>query len=127
VKEGIPAEKIVTTGNTIVDALYHVLGLLISNSPLSRRVQKQFDFLDTDRKIILVTGHRRDSFDGDIGWVCRALASIAERSDVAIIFPVHPNPNVREPVYRVLNGKTGVYLIDPVSYPSFVYLLTLTW
>jgi UDP-N-acetylglucosamine 2-epimerase (non-hydrolysing) len=123
VKEGVPARKIVTTGNTVVDALHHVLGLLNSRSPLARRVQEEFDFLDPDRRVILVTGHRRESFNGGIECVCHALAKIAERPDVAIVFPVHPNPNVRGPVCRVLSGKGRVHLIEPVSYPSFVYLL----
>jgi UDP-N-acetylglucosamine 2-epimerase (non-hydrolysing) len=123
VKEGVPAGKIVTTGNTVVDSLHHVLGLLNSDLPLARRVQKQFDFLDPERRVILVTGHRRESFDGGIECVCQAVARIAERPDIAIVFPVHPNPNVREPVHRVLGGKPRVYLTEPLDYPSFVYLL----
>jgi UDP-N-acetylglucosamine 2-epimerase (non-hydrolysing) len=123
VKEGIPVEKIVTTGNTVVDALHYVLGLLRPDSPLARRIQGQLAFLDPERRVILVTGHRRESFDGGIECVCHALASIAERPDIAIVFPVHPNPRVREPVYRVLSGRSRVHLIEPLSYPAFVYLL----
>jgi UDP-N-acetylglucosamine 2-epimerase (non-hydrolysing) len=123
VNEGVPEQRIVMTGNTVVDALHHVLRLLSSDLSLAGRMRKQFGFLDSDSKLILATGHRRESFNGGIDSICQALARIAERRDIEIVFPVHPNPNVHEPVYRLLTGNRRIHLIEPQSYPSFVYLL----
>jgi UDP-N-acetylglucosamine 2-epimerase (non-hydrolysing) len=123
VNEGVPAQKILITGNTVVDALHHMLHLLGSDLLLARCVSKQFNFLDSERRLILVTGHRRESFNGGIECICDALARIAERPDIEIVFPVHPNPNVREPAYRILTGNKRIHLIDPLNYLSFVYLL----
>ncbi len=124
VKEGVPAEKVITTGNTIVDALLHVTALLNSDLPLAHRVQKQFDYLDLKKRVILVTSHRRESFDGGIERVCHALVKIAKRLDVAIVFPVHPNPRVKELVNPILSGNSHIHLIEPLNYISFVYLLS---
>src|SRR5437016_5349520 len=75
-----------------------------------------------DRKLILMTGHRRESFDGGLTRICRAIARIAQRRDVAIVFPVHPNPNVRRAI-EPLRLHQNILLVEPVDYPELVYLL----
>lgn len=123
IKEGVSEDKIVITGNTIVDALLHVSALLNSDVPLARRMQKKFGYLAPEKRIVLVTSHRRESFDGGIERVCRALEIVAERPDVTIVFPVHPNPNIKNTVHRILRGNKNIHLIEPLDYFSFVYLL----
>jgi UDP-N-acetylglucosamine 2-epimerase (non-hydrolysing) len=84
----------------------------------------RFPFLDDDRHLILVTGHRRESFGAGFERICRALADLADRDDTQIVYPVHRNPNVVEPVTRLLGGRDNVHLIEPLDYLPFVYLMT---
>jgi len=123
VHEGVDRDRIVVTGNTGIDALLWVSALLDSQPDLRARVGKILDGrFDEHKRVILMTGHRRESFDGGLARICRAMARIAERRDVAIIFPVHPNPNVRqatEPLQRYNN----VLLVEPVGYLELVFLL----
>jgi UDP-N-acetylglucosamine 2-epimerase (non-hydrolysing) len=118
-REGVPAAAILVTGNTGIDAVLHVRDGLASGrlrpGPLPR--------LDPARKLILVTAHRRESFGAGFEGICTALARLAARSDVEIVYPVHPNPNVMGPVLRLLAGRTNVHLIDPLPYVSFVELM----
>ena len=110
-REGIVPESILVTGNTGIDAVLDVAGR-VQPSPSG-----------TSRKLILVTAHRRESFGPGFENICAALKRLAERPDVEIIYPVHPNPNVREPVERLLGGLPNVRLIDPVPYVPFVELM----
>ena len=120
---GIPAERIFVTGNTVIDALFHVTSMLRDDDEVLRTARDLFPYLDGERRLILVTGHRRESFGAGFERICEALARLAERSDVQIVYPVHLNPNVREPVERVLGGRDNIHLIEPLDYLPFVFLM----
>jgi UDP-N-acetylglucosamine 2-epimerase (non-hydrolysing) len=122
--EGYPEKNITVTGNTVIDALFHIRKILESNEPLKAELKQQFPFLEQNKKIILVTGHRRESFGDGFENICKALASVASAyPDAQIVYPVHLNPNVQEPVNRVLKGIDNIYLIDPQQYLPFTYLM----
>jgi len=121
--EGVPAANICVTGNTVVDALLDVVHRLETDTQLKREMEAQFDFLDSKKKLILVTGHRRENFGDGFENICRALDEVSRMPDVEVLYPVHLNPNVQEPVQRILKGNPNVHLIDPVSYLPFVYLM----
>jgi len=122
-REGINGARILVTGNTGVDALLWVSAMLDERPELRARAEKILDGrLAEHRRLILMTGHRRESFDGGLARICHAMARIAQRKDVTIVFPVHPNPNVRlatEPLWR----RDNVLLVEPVDYPELVFLL----
>jgi len=123
-RESIEENKIVVTGNTVIDALFEVTEKLEKDKELSASLAANFPFLRLDMRIILVTGHRRESFGGGFERICEALAIIAKKySDVQIIYPVHLNPNVREPVNRILKGINNIHLVEPLDYLPFVYLM----
>ena len=122
--ESIPEERILVTGNTVIDALLNVVSKLEADSALQQQFTSQFDFIDPSRKLILVTGHRRESFGGGFERICQALKTLAQRDDVQICYPVHLNPNVKEPVERILQGASNVHLIAPQDYLPFVYLMS---
>nr|WP_272948023.1 UDP-N-acetylglucosamine 2-epimerase (non-hydrolyzing) [Pseudoalteromonas arctica] len=122
--EGYPEKNIIVTGNTVIDALFHIRKILELNEPLKAELKQQFPFLEKNKKIILVTGHRRESFGEGFEDICKALASIASAyPDAQIVYPVHLNPNVQEPVNRVLKGIDNIYLIEPQQYLPFTYLM----
>jgi UDP-N-acetylglucosamine 2-epimerase (non-hydrolysing) len=121
-REGIGGERIVVTGNTGIDALLWVSALLDEREELRSRAGKMFAQHCGDRRLILITGHRRESFDGGLTRICRAVARIAQRTDVAIVFPVHPNPNVRRAI-EPLRQHASILLVEPVEYPELVFLL----
>ncbi len=121
--EGIDGARIVVTGNTVIDALMHVVERLRGDAAVGQRMAARFPFLDPGRRLILVTGHRRENFGGGFENICAALARLGRRPDVQIVYPVHLNPNVRDPVNRLLGDAPGVHLIDPVEYLPFVYLM----
>ena len=122
-REGIGRDQILVTGNTGIDALLWVSALLDQPGELRARAEKILDErFAAHKRVILMTGHRRESLDGGLARICQAMARIALRRDVAIVFPVHPNPNVRratEPLHR----QNNVLLVEPVDYPELVYLL----
>lgn len=123
--EGIDVSSIVVTGNTVIDALLDVVGRLEKDHALRATAAAPTAFLDSSRKLILVTGHRRESFGGGFERICQALSVVAKAySDVEIVYPVHLNPNVREPVNRLLSGIDNVHLIEPLDYLPFVYLMS---
>jgi UDP-N-acetylglucosamine 2-epimerase (non-hydrolysing) len=93
---------------------------------LQNQLNERFSFLDSGKKLILVTAHRRESFGGGFAEICSALSDIAHDEAVEIVFPVHPNPNVREPVLRLLSGVRGVHLVDTLEYLPLVYLMKRT-
>jgi UDP-N-acetylglucosamine 2-epimerase len=111
------------TGNTVIDALQWVAARLDSDPALSARFAEAFSWLDPSRRLILVTGHRRENFDGGLARVCTALARLAARGDVEIVYPVHLNPKVQEPARQVLGASPGVHLIAPQDYLPFVHLM----
>lgn len=123
VREGIAEDKIKIIGNTVIDALLTVVSLLERNTAVKDKFEKQFSFLNSNKRLVLMTGHRRESFGQGFEDICQGLAHVAERDDVEIVYPVHLNPNVQTPVHRVLGSHPNVHLIEPLDYLAFVYLL----
>jgi UDP-N-acetylglucosamine 2-epimerase (non-hydrolysing) len=122
--EGVADSSILVTGNTVVDALLDVVGQLRSNPELRQEMYKRFSFLQQEKRLLLVTGHRREHFGEGFELICHALKAIADAyENVEILYPVHLNPNVQEPVNRILGGVRGVHLIEPQDYLPFVYLM----
>lgn len=122
-REGMDADSIHVTGNTVIDALLKVDAKLKGDAALNRSMAEKFPFLDHAKRMILVTGHRRENFGEGFERICKALAAVAHRKDVEIVYPVHLNPNVQEPVHRHLAGLDNVHLIPPQEYLPFVYLM----
>ena len=126
--ERVSAEHIVITGNTVIDALLQVVAKIENNSALNQQFATQFPYGQHDRRMILVTGHRRESFGGGFEQICAALSEIAKAyPDCDIVYPVHLNPNVKEPVYRLLSDVSNVHLIPPQDYLPFVYLMNRSY
>jgi len=124
-KENHSAESIHVTGNTVIDALLMVKDKINQDEQLNATLSAKFSMLDASRKLILVTGHRRESFGGGFERICEALAITAKRyPNAQILYPMHLNPNVREPVNRILNGIDNIHLIEPQQYLPFIYLMT---
>ena len=123
-RENLAADRIVVTGNTVVDALLAVRGALERDPGLRRNAAAGFAFLDPEKRLILVTGHRRESFGPGFEQICAGLHRIAQRPDVQIVYPVHLNPSVQAPVRRILGDLANVHLLEPVDYVPFVYLMT---
>jgi len=121
--EGHMPDSVRVTGNTVIDALLYMHERLTSDNDLRKALDKRFSFLAGNRKLILVTGHRRESFGEGFERICKAIATIAQRDDVQICYPVHLNPNVQEPVHRILDGLDNVTLTEPLDYTAFVYLM----
>ena len=119
-KEGVADDRIWVTGNTGIDAVLHVKMALEEG-----RLRSEMDWshLDSTKKLILVTAHRRESFGAGFERICEALAELSERPDVEIVYPVHPNPNVVETVNRTLTGRPNVHLIAPLEYVPFIDLM----
>lgn len=127
-REGVRAETIYVTGNTVIDALFEMLNKLAIDPLLRHRLQQQFHYLNPNRRMILVTGHRRESFGKGFERICQALAGIARLyPDIDIVYPVHLNPNVQEPVKSLLGSIKNIYLIEPVDYLPFIYLMKLSY
>ena len=123
-KEGVAESDITVTGNTVIDALFWVRKKLQEDQSLTVSLAADFEFLDPDKKLILVTGHRRESFGGGFERICEALRQIATMHPQAqILYPVHLNPNVQEPVNRLLNDLDNIFLIEPQQYLPFCYLM----
>jgi len=123
-REGCKGDSIFVTGNTVIDALLTIVEKLKSEPMLREKIEKLFEFLNSNRRLVLVTGHRRESFGGGFERICKALVQLAkEFPDVEIVYPVHLNPNVREPVGRLLSDISNVHLIEPLDYLPFVYLM----
>ncbi|WP_325050407.1 non-hydrolyzing UDP-N-acetylglucosamine 2-epimerase [Falsigemmobacter faecalis] len=123
IAETINPERIIVTGNTVIDALFDVVRMLESDISRSNEWSKAFG-INSAKRMILVTGHRRESFGGGFERICQALAKIAERDDVQIVYPVHLNPNVKGPVEKNLSHLSNVRLIPPQDYLPFVWLMS---
>ena len=122
--ENVSDTGITVTGNTVIDALIWVAGKLDADKQLSLELAHRFAFLDDDKRLLLVTGHRRESFGEGFERICEALLQLAiQYPDLQIIYPVHLNPNVQKPVRQLLGEKPNIYLIDPLDYLPFVYLM----
>jgi UDP-N-acetylglucosamine 2-epimerase (non-hydrolysing) len=123
-REGVLEDQIFVVGNTIIDALFLCL------KKISKKRLDSFDSLnsvDFDKKIILVTGHRRESFGKPFENICHALKMIAENDEIEIVYPVHLNPNVRRPVLKILGNIPNIHLKEPLDYPSFVWLMNKSY
>ncbi|SNB69494.1 MULTISPECIES: UDP-N-acetylglucosamine 2-epimerase (non-hydrolyzing) [unclassified Pseudomonas] len=124
-REGVADDAIFVTGNTVIDALLDVVNRLKNDDMLYKKASAPSEFLDPTRKLILVTGHRRESFGSGFERICQALRDVAQRHpEVDIVYPVHLNPNVREPVNRLLSGINNIHLIEPMDYLPFVHLMS---
>jgi UDP-N-acetylglucosamine 2-epimerase (non-hydrolysing) len=120
--EGVEANAIWNVGNTVIDALF--LGLNMIQKQEEAVYDSYFEFIDSSKRIILVTGHRRENFGAPFENMCQALKTIAEQNpDVEIVYPVHLNPNVREPVERILGNNSRIHLIEPLDYAHLIWLL----
>lgn len=123
-REGIAEKTIHITGNTVIDALFEIVNKLDTDEQLYKSLALKFPFLEEGKKLILVTGHRRESFGGGFERICEALAQTArQHPDVQIVYPVHLNPNVQQPVNQLLKGIANIHLIEPLDYLPFVYLM----
>ncbi|MDR0620009.1 MAG: UDP-N-acetylglucosamine 2-epimerase (non-hydrolyzing), partial [Bacteroidales bacterium] len=125
-REGIAENSIVVTGNTVIDALLWAQEKLKHYS--DDEIQQLGSIIDSTKKIILVTGHRRENFGEGFLNICKAIKQVAETSaNIQIIYPVHLNPNVQKPVYELLGGLSRVKLIPPLAYPAFVWLMNKSY
>ncbi len=122
-REGYPDEQIHVTGNTVIDALLEVVDRIRNNKEIRAKFDEEFSFLDKSRRLVLVTGHRRESFGDGFDNICHALNDLSKNDDIEIVYPVHLNPNVREPVNRIIKSNERIHLIDPQDYLPFVYLM----
>lgn len=128
IKENIDPDTITITGNTVIDALLTVKEKVETDKAIITQFEQQFDFLDPTKKLILVTGHRRENFGQGFLNICTALANIAKQyPEVQIVYPVHLNPNVQKPVNDLLSGISNIYLIAPQDYLPFVYLMNRSY
>ena len=128
IKENIDPKNIAITGNTVIDALLTVKEKVETDRAVIAQFEQQFNFLDSTKKLILVTGHRRENFGQGFLNICTALANIAKQyPDVQIVYPVHLNPNVQKPVNELLSGISNIYLIAPQDYLPFVYLMNRSY
>ncbi|MCC6470542.1 MAG: UDP-N-acetylglucosamine 2-epimerase (non-hydrolyzing) [Alphaproteobacteria bacterium] len=125
--EGIDPKRIHVTGNTVVDALLETVRRIATSPKLQADLAQRFPFLTHNRRMVLVTGHRRESFGEGFERICRALRRLADRPDLQIVYPVHLNPNVREPVHRILGDHPRIHLIEPQEYLPFVYLMNASY
>ncbi len=121
--EGVPPASIHVTGNTVIDALLSVSRLMDEDALLRQKLEGEFSFLDPAKRMILVTGHRRENFGPGFEEICAALKDIAAEPDVQVVYPVHLNPQVQEPVRRILGESDNIHLIEPLDYMPFVYLM----
>lgn len=128
IKENINPENITITGNTVIDALLTVKEKVENDQEIISQFEQKFDFLDPTKKLILVTGHRRENFGQGFLNICSALANIAKQHpEVQIVYPVHLNPNVQKPVNELLSGISNIHLIAPQDYLPFVYLMNRSY
>ena len=127
-QENLADSRIIVTGNTVIDALLWVRDRVLDDTNLNAQLAARYPFLDPEKKLVLVTGHRRESFGGGFERICSALAQIArQHPEAQIVYPVHLNPNVSEPVNRILSGIENIILIEPQEYLPFVWLMNRAW
>jgi len=125
--ENIPASNIFVTGNSVIDSLLNISNQIDNSFYLQTSLSSKFSFLDQTKRLILVTGHRRENFGQGFESICMGLAELALRSDIEILYPLHLNPNVQDPVKRILGDIKNIYLIEPQDYLPFVYLMKCSY
>ncbi len=123
IREGIDSSRIVVTGNTVIDALFDALAILDADPVLTAEIDGMLPRFDPAKRVILVTGHRRENIDGGLERVARGLLRLAARGDVEIVYPVHLNPNVRRVAEALLGSHEATKLIPPLDYLPFVHLM----
>lgn len=121
--EGYDAADILVTGNTVIDTLQHMVRRVSKRGPLRDELEARYGSLNPKDRLVLVTGHRRESFGDGFEKICNALTAIAAEPGVQIVYPVHLDPNVRGPVYERLAGIPSIALVEPLDYTDFVYLM----
>jgi len=122
-REGVAADRVFVTGNTVIDALLDVVASIENQPSIKQTLEQRFSFLDASKRLILITGHRRENFGKGLEDICRALRQLATRGDVELVYPVHPNPQVQQPVRQALADLPNLHLMEPLDYLSFVYLM----
>lgn len=122
IAEGKDPQSVFVTGNTVIDTLMHFSTAMDADGAMGLQLASEFPFLDAAKRLILVTAHRRENFDGGIERICGALKVLAARDDVQIVYAVHPNPNVRAVVDATLGSLSNIHLIRPQDYLQFLYL-----
>lgn len=115
--------RIWVTGNTVIDALALILARLEQDADLRAALEQRYAWLDNTRRLLLVTGHRRENFGAGVDGICASLRKLSSRDDLQIVYPVHPNPNIRGPVQAALGDLPHVHLIDPLDYLDFVWFM----
>ena len=131
-REGKTKVSVAITGNTVIDALFLALDKIKNNNNLKNQIVKQISDLNyqivDDKKIILVTGHRRENHGQGFIKICQALKTIAvDNPDIDIVYPLHLNPNVQKPVKEILSGISNIYLIEPLQYEQFIYMMNKSY
>lgn len=121
--EDFDDDKIFVTGNTVIDALFDALNYIDTDKIMGESLDQQFQFLNADKRLILVTGHRRENHGDGLINICQAIHDLALREDIQIVYPVHLNPNVKDTVYKTLGDVKNVHLIEPLDYLPFIYLM----
>lgn len=122
--EGIQADTIFVTGNTVIDALFRVVASIEDDVLLQKSLLSGFPFLRADARMVLITGHRRESFGEGFERICKAIGYVAELNpDVDFVYPVHLNPKVKKPIHRMLGDRPNIHLIEPTDYLPFIYLM----
>lgn len=125
INENKPEDAILVTGNTVIDALLTVQAKVRNNEQLRKALHEQYSFLEEKARMVLITGHRRENFGGGFESICQAIRTLSQRYPAThFVYPVHLNPNVREPVNRLLTGLNNVHLIEPLEYEPFVYFMS---
>jgi UDP-N-acetylglucosamine 2-epimerase len=122
-RENVPAGQIFVTGNTVIDALHEVVNQIDRQADLRSDLDRRFAFLDPSRRVLLVTGHRRENFGAPFQSLCEAIRDLVTSHPIQVVYPVHLNPNVRSAVHAVLQGVPNVHLIEPLEYVPFVELM----
>lgn len=120
---GTRSTSIHVTGNTVIDALYMIRDKLENDRAFRETISSDLPQLSEQRRMLLVTGHRRENFGDGFEQICHAIADLAARDDIDIVYPVHLNPNVQKPVMEILGQTSNVHLIPPLDYPRFVHLM----
>lgn len=122
-KEGIPLSSIWHVGNTVADALLWLVDRIHNDTKLEGSLFRRFSYLNPNKLLVLVTCHRRESFGAPLVKICEELQRLARRTDIQIVYPVHPNPNVLDTVTKMLGDVQNICLIEPQDYAGFVYLI----
>jgi len=122
-KENKNPEAVFVTGNTVIDALHDAVAIMDGDQALTAKLEAEFPFLDASKRLVLVTGHRRENFGEGFIHICNAIARVAKRQDVQVVYPMHMNPNVRKPVTDILGHLGNVHLIEPLDYLSFLFMM----